>query len=107
MQAYGREHEKTLASAQYLADTQYNLGMYAESVSLRRQMIEILRRDFGETHVQTLGAEVFLIGALLRQGKWEEAREIKHRLLPIVSRVLGPSHRYTQMLLNLHRNLQI
>jgi len=64
----------------------------AQSLSQRREAIELLSREFGELSPDVLTARDNLASALMRLGELEQALEIRQGIHQQLIQVLGPAH---------------
>ena len=96
----GKGDYEWLKTAGHLANVQRDLGMLDDAMTLREEMMPILRRTHGENDSDTLQCRVQVVRLLACQGKLREAREKRDALFPVVARVMGPDNHLTQRLLH-------
>lgn len=90
---FGPEHQETLRSTLFLADTLAMEGAHGEEVeSLLRQVIEVDRRIVGPEHPDTLEASRHLADALREAHRLAESEQLDREVLGQQRRAQGSSH---------------
>ncbi|CZR62960.1 uncharacterized protein PAC_12857 [Phialocephala subalpina] len=86
----GKEHEKTMKIAYWLAVTLEHQGNYQEAENTHRQTLATRERILGKEHEDTLWSACGLGDVLRQLGKYQEAEVIYRRVL--VARTSGKDH---------------
>ncbi len=90
IETLGPDHEDTLATAQSLAETMHEQGLWLEGAQILRDVVDARRRTLGDDHPDTLWAMTWLARSLNVQDEAHVAEPMARRALEGLERQLGP-----------------